>query len=305
MQAREATPSQTLHARLARLLRAELAIDLLGPRLSSGSFRSFSSRAISVIDVRGSAIDIRKSASRASHVHLLRVMAGSAELRHADGCVQLHAGQFVTYGGSHALQFRHEQRAELLTVIVPARALERWLPDWQAAEFVVAEEQAEGRLSFEIARDLLACSSQLQDPSSAELVGETVARLLARALGAVALADTAAPADLAEAQRRKVRQFCRQQLGSPALTVELVARATGLSRASLHRLFRDQPHSLMQWVQLERLEACRRILDEPGLPTRTLTEIALSQGFRSSAHFSASFRQRYGLRPRDYRRSGH
>jgi transcriptional regulator GlxA family with amidase domain len=61
----------------------------------------------------------------------------------------------------------------------------------------------------------------------------------------------------------------------------------------------------MQWVQLERLEACRRLLDEPGLPARTLTEIALSQGFRSSAHFSASFRQRYGQRPRDYRRSGH
>jgi AraC-like DNA-binding protein len=43
------------------------------------------------------------------------------------------------------------------------------------------------------------------------------------------------------------------------------------------------------------------LLAAPGIPARTLTEIALSQGFKSPAHFSATFRQRYGLTPRDYR----
>jgi AraC-like DNA-binding protein len=113
--------------------------------------------------------------------------------------------------------------------------------------------------------------------------------------------EAARPEDLAEAQRRKVRHFCRKNLSSVKLSVEWVAQATGLSRASLHRLFHDQAHTLMQWVQLERLEACRRLLAEPGIPTRTLTEIALSQGFKSPAHFSAAFRQRYGVTPRDYR----
>jgi AraC-like DNA-binding protein len=51
------------------------------------------------------------------------------------------------------------------------------------------------------------------------------------------------------------------------------------------------------------LEACQRLIDAPGIPKRTLTEIALSQGFKSPAHFSAAFRQRYGMTPRDYRAS--
>jgi AraC-like DNA-binding protein len=233
---------------------------------------------------------------------LLRVQRGSVQLAHADGCTRLEAGHFVAFRGAQAIQFRHDQNIDMLAVFVPAQAIERWLPDWYAAEFVtVSNQQAEGRLSFDIARDLLDCGSRLHDSSAAELVGETVTRLMARSLAMTALTGAAAPHDLAEARRRKVRQFCRKHLGSASLSVDTVAQATGLSRASLHRLFRDQPHTLMEWVQLERLEACRRLLDASGVPRRTLTEIALSQGFKSPAHFSAAFRQRYGVTARDYR----
>ena len=291
-----------VQTQLAAMLKSEVTIDLPPQtRPHSGSFRNFVSRTISVIDVQGGALALRKGVSRTSDVHLLWLSRGSVQLVHADGNTQLQAGQFVAFRGAQPFQFRHEQSIDLLAVFVPARAMESWLPDWQAAEFVtVADHQPEGRLSFDIARDLLDCQRPLPD-SAAELVGETVTRLMARSLALTSLADAAAPADLAEASRRKVRHFCRKNLGSTSLTVESVARGTGLSRASLHRLFQDQPHTLMQWVQLERLEACRRLLALPGLPRRTLTEIALSQGFKTPAHFSAAFRQRYGLTPRAYR----
>jgi AraC-like DNA-binding protein len=305
MRADTARALDSLRRRLGRLLRAELDIELLSDATRPGqAFRSFASPNICVLDVQGDAIDIRKSASSDQSVHMLRLVEGVAELVLPDGSVQLRAGQYVAYRGGQALQFRHEQRVSLLNVMMPAQAVERWLPDWQAAELVVTEARADGRLSFEIARDLLQCSSQLQDDTAATLVGETVARLAARALSDIALHGAAAPCDLREAQRRRVRQFCRRHLASTQLTVDLVARALGMSRAALHRLFADQPHTLMQWVQLERLEACKRLLDEldpNALPRRTLTDIALSQGFKSSAHFSASFRARYGLRPLDYR----
>jgi AraC-like DNA-binding protein len=292
-----------VRTQLGAMLKSDLSIDVPAQTLTrSGSFRNFVSRSISVVDVQGGPIAIRKRATQSTDVHLLRVRRGSVELQHAAGCMHLEAGQFVAYRGAQTLQFRHEQSADLLAVFLPARALERWLPDWQLAEFVaVANHQAEGRLSFDIARDLLDCGGKLQHGDAAELVAETVTRLMARSLALRSLADASLPGDLAEAQRRRVRQFCRRELGSVGLSVELVARSTGLSRASLHRLFRDEAHTLMQWVQLERLEACRRLLDAPGLARRSLTEIALSQGFKTPGHFSAAFRQRYGLTPRDYR----
>jgi AraC-like DNA-binding protein len=288
-------------SRLGALLKSEVAIEPLSLAKSS-SFRSFASRTISVIDVQGEPIAMHKSASHTSDVHVLRLRRGSVQLEHEDGCTTVKAGQFAAYRGARALEFRHEQSADLSVVVLSARALEHWLPDWQAAEFVNASaEQAEGGLCFDIARDLLERGARLRDAAAVELVGDTVTRLLARSLALTSLAGASSPEDLAEAHRRKVRHFCRGHLGSPRLSVDSVARATGISRASLHRLFRDQPHTLMQWVQLERLEACKRLLDAPGMPRRTLTEIALSQGFKSPAHFSAAFRRRYGAAPRDYR----
>jgi AraC-like DNA-binding protein len=294
----------SVHAQLGAMLKSDVRIDPLA-QSNSGSFRHFVSRTISMIHVQGGGIALHKGRSQSSDVHLLRLQRGSVELAHADGCTRLEAGQFVAFRGAQAIQFRHEQNIDLFAVFLPTRAVERWLPDWQAAEFVTVstQDQAEGRLSLDIARDLLDSGSQLQQSATAELVGETVIRLMARSLAMTSLSDAAAPENLAEAHRRRVRQFCRKNLGSTSLSVDAVARATGLSRASLHRLFQDQPQTLMQWVQLERLEVCRRLLEVPGFPARTLTEIALSQGFKSPAHFSAAFRQRYGLTPRDYRSS--
>ena len=64
-----------LISRLETLLKTNLVGDLLAqPPLPNGSFRSYRSRSISVIDVHGAAIDIRKSStSRSTDVHLLRL----------------------------------------------------------------------------------------------------------------------------------------------------------------------------------------------------------------------------------------
>ncbi|HEX6239684.1 MAG TPA: helix-turn-helix transcriptional regulator [Polyangiales bacterium] len=288
---------------LSAVLKSDVTLDVF-PRAPTreGRFRNFVSRSISVLEVRGEPIALRKGASQASDVHLLRIQRGSAELLHEGGCTRLEAGQFVAFRGAQTLQFRHAQSIDLLAIFLPTRALERWLPEWQTAELVsVANHQAEGRLSFDIARDLLESGRKLHDLEAVEMIGETVTRLLARSLSLSSLADATAPSDLAEAYRRKVRHFCRTHLGSPALCVDTVARGTGLSRAALHRLFQQQPHTLMEWVQRERLEACRRLLSAHGEARRSLTEIALSLGFKTPAHFSAAFRRRYGLAPRDYR----
>lgn len=301
-QLRAATPSVAVRDQLATLLKSQFAIEKLSYRPPPDSrFRSFSSPNISVLDVQGSPIALRKAASHSTDVHLLRLQRGSVELSHAYGSFTLQAGAFVAYSGAHPIELRHEHNVDLVAVFLPVRAVERWLPDWQIAEFVVIHRQAEGRLSFDIARDLLGCGDQLQDSGSAELVGETVARLMARSLSLSSLATATAPEELAEAHRRRVRAYCRRNLGSAALCVDSVARGTQLSRASLHRLFRTEPHTLMQWVQIERLEACRRLLEQPGPARHSLTEIALSQGFKSPAHFSTAFRSRYGVAPRDYR----
>jgi AraC-like DNA-binding protein len=41
----------------------------------------------------------------------------------------------------------------------------------------------------------------------------------------------------------------------------------------------------------------------PAWGVHTLTEIAFSWGFNSAAHFTRTFHEKYGVPPREYRRS--
>lgn len=57
---------------------------------------------------------------------------------------------------------------------------------------------------------------------------------------------------------------------------------------------------LMAWVWTQRLEFCRRELADPERRGLGIGEIAFRWGFNDCAHFSQSFRKRYGSCPRDW-----
>jgi AraC-like DNA-binding protein len=57
------------------------------------------------------------------------------------------------------------------------------------------------------------------------------------------------------------------------------------------------------YILRRRLEECARQMCNPAWNGHTLIEIAFSWGFNSAAHFTRCFRDRYGVAPRDYRRS--
>jgi AraC-like DNA-binding protein len=80
-----------------------------------------------------------------------------------------------------------------------------------------------------------------------------------------------------------------------------VAQAAGLSPDHLARLFRGEPLPLSRLIWQWRLEACHRDLVDPRLASRSVSDIAFSWGFNEAAHFSRSFKEQYGLTPREWR----
>jgi transcriptional regulator GlxA family with amidase domain len=61
------------------------------------------------------------------------------------------------------------------------------------------------------------------------------------------------------------------------------------------------PLSRMIWQQ--RLTACRRELADASMAHRSVSDIAFSWGFNEAAHFSRSFREQFGLSPREWRQA--
>ena len=100
----------------------------------------------------------------------------------------------------------------------------------------------------------------------------------------------------------RVKAYVAAHLSDPTLSVPRIAAALGLSRSSLHKLFRVEGHTLERWIWSERLAACERALRDPRQARRTLTEIAYAHAFSDAAHFSRSFQRRYGVAPSAYRR---
>ncbi len=101
--------------------------------------------------------------------------------------------------------------------------------------------------------------------------------------------------------RAQVRSHIAAHVADPDLGPGVIARAHFISRSYLDRLFEREPRTVAETIRDARLERCRQDLADPRLAHRTILDIATSWGFGSAAHFSRTFRARYGMSPRDAR----
>jgi len=100
---------------------------------------------------------------------------------------------------------------------------------------------------------------------------------------------------------RQVEAYLRNNL-SLRITREDIAGVVHLCPTHLARLFRARTgKTLIERLTELRLERAADLLRETTLP---VTAIGYEIGFNSFSHFTRLFRQRMGLSPSDYRRSG-
>ena len=90
----------------------------------------------------------------------------------------------------------------------------------------------------------------------------------------------------------------------PDLSPARIASSIGVSLRYLHAIFKEHGLSVSDHLIKRRLARCMDDLLSPIATSRTITEIALSHGFKTSAHFSRRFTEAYGRSPREVKHSG-
>ncbi|OLP56909.1 AraC family transcriptional regulator [Rhizobium rhizosphaerae] len=95
----------------------------------------------------------------------------------------------------------------------------------------------------------------------------------------------------------RLRGLIETDLSHPWRAAE-VARHFAMSEASLRRWLGRSGHGFQQILQTTRLEKGLTLLQTTRLP---ISEIALDCGFKTPSHFSDSFRQRFGIKPKAIR----
>ncbi|MBL0925591.1 MAG: helix-turn-helix domain-containing protein [Sphingomonadaceae bacterium] len=147
--------------------------------------------------------------------------------------------------------------------------------------------------------------------SSFELMGQlgsagpTVSNTLTDLLSA-ALRDGENEARLDDAVsarvlRRRVLAYIEHNLSDPELNVEQIAQAMRLSSRYIHMLMKGVGTTPATLIWSRRLERCAEALSDPDMASVPVSQVAYAWGYKDAAHFTRSFKTRFGISPREFR----
>ncbi|MHA6718192.1 helix-turn-helix domain-containing protein [Sphingomonas sp. RS6] len=135
----------------------------------------------------------------------------------------------------------------------------------------------------------------------APALADALASLIVTALRARNGRNARALAPSATPLRQRAEAYIEQNLTSPTLSTDVLARELAASRATLYRAFADVG-GITAYLRCRRLEVIHARLNSGD--RRTIGELAQRYGFKSAAHFSRTFRAQFGFCPRKTRKEG-
>jgi signal transduction histidine kinase/ligand-binding sensor domain-containing protein/DNA-binding response OmpR family regulator len=97
----------------------------------------------------------------------------------------------------------------------------------------------------------------------------------------------------------RIMKVINKHLDNPDLSVEMLSQEVGLSRVHIHRKMKDLTHQTTRdFIKNIRLQQAATLLQQN--PSLTVSDVAYKVGFQNLSHFSTSFKEKYGVSPKDY-----
>jgi AraC-like DNA-binding protein len=238
----------------------------------------------------------RAVADAFDHFVLTFVVAGDVEVDTGQGFVTIVPGSGIVVDARQSMRNRLRNahvytiriaRDQFDAVIGPSRKLHGMRMPAERTALLI---------------DYLQAMARRIDTFDISSAGHAVDALFALIMGAFEPMTDAVdlPAVVRDAARfSRVRALIDVHIADPDLGPDMVVERADLSRATLYRLFK--PHGgITAHIRVRRLQLLlMALVDE--LDTRSFAEMAIAWGFRSEAHASRLFQQRYGVRPGQYR----
>ena len=216
----------------------------------------------------------------------------------------VNPGDFVLYESTRPYELiLGESGHDVFVMRVPRAQLEAHVCNLEElTATTVSGGDAAGNLLSIIVETLVLDIDKLQ-PSSTVGVSDAITNVVAAGLRGLPGANVRKPSTLQAYHIARVKAYVLDNLRDPELTIHSVARAMKMSPDHLSRLFRAESVPLSRMIWRMRLEGCRRDLTDPRLAERGISHVAFSWGFNNATHFSRSFRDEYGVSPREWRDS--
>ena len=233
---------------------------------------------------------------------VLLLLSGAARFTQYGREAALHEGDLVLCDAGAPYGLYLEDGAEIAALRAPAPILKEHLPSPES--FCGRRLAAAEGVTCAIA----AVTTSLCSGSALSLSPEFQSRYARHLLDmiatsyAVAFDSLTGTSSITSGRNARVKLFIEQHLRDPELTPRSIAARLKLSSRYLRMIFAAGNEKVSAYILRRRLEECARQISDPRWRGHSITEIAFAWGFNSAPHFTRSFRERYGLSPRDYRR---
>jgi len=228
--------------------------------------------------------------------------AGEGTFSHYGHEARLEAGDLALCDSAAPHVYRVQQPAEILMLRVPASVLKEHLP---SPEFYCGRHLAAAQgLTSAVAALVLDACSRAGHGLSTEFQSRVARHLLdlVATSYAIAFETVGTTSSVISGRHAKVRLYIEQHLRDPQLSPCTIATGLKLSSRYLRMIFASSSETVSAYILRRRLEECARQMSDPRWRGHSISEIAFAWGFNSASHFTRSFRDRYGVSPRHYRK---
>lgn len=245
---------------------------------------------------------IRQSTHNNFFIGLL--LSGGITLRQDGRTAALNPGDIAILDSTrfYCIDVPHE-RFDALWITTPRFCLEGRLSNITGSMASRVDGYAgAGHIASQMLRAAFSQSAQLS-PTQANRIANNILDMLSLSLQDQDRPRPAHGSSYRAAILRRVQRYIEARLDDETLTAQTVAQAHQLSARYLNKLFEDEGMSVARWIRMRRLERCRAEIESQSSLSRSMTEIALSHGFKNVSHFNRLFRSRFGCAPTTYRRT--
>jgi AraC family transcriptional activator of tynA and feaB len=209
-------------------------------------------------------------------------------------------GEFCIVETKSPYVFTYSERSRQLVLNVERSELHQRLGSVSALTALTVEADAGiGGLAAGYMRMLTEHAAALS-PTTGHHVANQVLDLVAMALARRAELGHVRLGSASALTLIRLRAAIEQALPYRELKCQDVAERAGISVRYANALLAKEGTSLERLLQKRRLENCHKALAEAS--GRSISEIAFAWGFSDVSHFSKTFKNAYGVSPRDFRR---
>ncbi len=264
---------------------------------------------LSVLDIHIDPVIIKRHPNHivedANHDYFLTtLLEGKATIHQADKTYIMNPGDLALMTGGLPYTIEYEVTSRRLIVRIPHQIFKQRLTNCEEKVIIGhLPNEGLGRVVNELLKSVAFEAESLNVTEQ-----YTLTQSLLELTGALTRA-LIKPQDLKSEPRHtdllnRIFSYIEEHYMDSDLTPEKIAKGNGISTRYLHSLFRESGTTVLKWVWERRLKATRNDLLDPAQAQSRISEIAFRRGFNDSAHFSRTFRSRFGVSPTQLRSRG-